>query len=382
MGGGSKAPKAPDYSELFAAANASADRSYQLSQDQFDFFKDVYNKNVGTADLVTDKALGEMDKMIDDSDRYRAQQIDIYDPMKRAYAEEAEDYASPERQEAEAGAREADVAMQVEQARKVASERLEAYGTDPGTVRQGGMDLASRINEAAMQSSAGNMGRKEIEGIGRNMRENAINMGANLPAQITGSSQAGGQAGNQGINTQLATTQSGASTLGTGPQYAQLGNQALGTWGNLLSQSHDASLNTFNANQKSSSGIGSLVGNVLGAATMFLADGGAIPDDEMVEGEGGGSIPIEASPSGGAITDDVDAHIVGEDGGVQSAQLNAGEFVIPKDVVSWLGEKGMQQFILKARKEMGDPNQAPAQPTQGPPPGAQPPPWDGAGIPA
>jgi hypothetical protein len=372
MGGGSKAPKAPDYTPLFEAAQKSTDYAYNLSQQQFDFFKDVYNKNVGTADIVTDKALGEMDKAIDDSDRYRAQQIDIYDPMKRAYAEEAESYASPERQEAEAGAREADVAMQAEQARQVAQDRLEAYGVDPSQTRSSAMDLASRVNEASAQASAGNAGRKEVEAIGRQMRENAINQGSGLASQITGSSQAGGQAGNQGINTQLATTQSGASTLGTAPQWGQIANQGLGTWGNLLAQSADANLNTFNANQKASSGWGQVAGAALGAATMFLADGGVIPDEE----DGGGAVPVEASPSGGAIPDDVTAQIDGE----QPAKLNAGEFVIPKDVVSWLGEKGMQQFIMKARKEMGDPNQAPAQPSNSPPP--QPPPYDGAGIPA
>jgi hypothetical protein len=376
MGGGGKAPKAPDYTPLFEAAQKSADYAYDLSQQQFDFFKDVYNKNVGTADLVTDKALGEMDKMIDDSDRYRAQQIDIYDPMKRAYAEEAEAYASPERQEAEAGAREADVAMQAEQARQVAQDRLEAYGVDPSQTRSSAMDLASRVNEASAQASAGNAGRKEVEMIGRNMRENAINMGANLPAQITGSSQAGGQMGNQGINTQLATTQSGATTLGTAPQWGQIGNQGLGTWGNLLAQSADANLNTWKANQSSSSGLGSLVGNVLGAATMFLADGGAIPEEE-----GGGPIPIEASPSGGAITDDVDATITSDDGSQQDAQLNAGEFVMPKRTVAWLGEKGMQAIIAKADKEMGIPEQPKAEPSTSPPPGSQPS-FDGAGIPA
>ena len=48
---------------------------------------------------------------------------------------------------------------------------------------------------------------------------------------------------------------------------------------------------------------------------------------------------------------------------------------MPKDVVKWLGEKGMQQIILKARKEMTGANgERPAQPEAGPPPEGQPPP--------
>ena len=102
-------------------------------------------------------------------------------------------------------------------------------------------------------------------------------------------------------------------------------------------------------------------------------EGGAIPDDEM----DGQYLPEEMSPSGGAIEDDIDAEIA--DSG-RPAKLNAGEFVVPKDVVSWLGEKGLQNIIMKARKEMGDPDQAPAQPEMGPPPGQPPIPPRGVGA--
>jgi hypothetical protein len=194
-----------------------------------------------------------------------------------------------------------------------------------------------------------------------------------LPSQIAGASGAGGQSGNQAVNTGLATTASAAQTLGTAPQWQQIGNQGLGNWGNLMNQSYQNQMAEAEMKQKSSSGFGEILGAGLGLATMFIAEGGAIPDDEE-----GGPIPIEASPSGGAIEDDIPAEIEGG----QPARLNAGEFVIPKDVVAWLGEKGMQQIILKARKEMGDPNAAPAQPTQGPPPG-QPPQFESVGaIPA
>lgn len=64
-----------------------------------------------------------------------------------------------------------------------------------------------------------------------------------------------------------------------------------------------------------------------------FAGGGGVPDMS------GGAIPTGASPSGGAQVDDV------------SARLNAGEFILPKDVVSWIGEKQLQTTIQKARTE-------------------------------
>ena len=89
---------------------------------------------------------------------------------------------------------------------------------------------------------------------------------------------------------------------------------------------------------------------------LFGAEGGVLPEPEAA---GGLPMPAEASPSGGAIPDDVPATVDGQ----MPANLNSGEFVVPKDVVGWLGEKGMQQLIMKARKEMtGQNGERPAQP--------------------
>ena len=374
MGDDDDVPAAPDYSPLFKLAEESSKYSFQLGKEQLDFFKKIYDKNQKTSDIVIEKALGEMDKQIADSDRYRKQQIEIYDPLKEQYAQAAQDYNTPERQEVEAGKAEADVAAQFEQARQAAVDNLEQFGVDPSQTRSSAMDLATRVAEGAAQASAGNQARWRTEQTGLDLMGNAINQGAGLPSQIAGASGAGGQSGNQAVNTGLATTASAAQTLGTGPQWQQIGNQGLGNWGNLMNQSYQNQMAGYEAKQNSSSGIGEILGAGLGMATMFIAEGGAIPDPEE-----GGMIPIEASPSGGAIEDDIPAEIEGG----QPAQLNAGEFVIPKDVVAWLGEKGMQQIILKARKEMGDPNAAPAQPTQGPPPGGPPPQFESVGaIPA
>jgi hypothetical protein len=204
---------------------------------------------------------------------------------------------------------------------------------------------------------------------------NAVNAGKGYPQQVLGAAGAAGASGNQGVNTGLAVTQSGANTMGTGNTWQQLGNQGVGMWGQMLQAQNQADIGTAQANNAASSGIGSAIGGLAGLA-MMAAEGGAIPDDEMAEGETGMSVPVEASPSGGAIEDDVPAQM--PNGG--PARLNAGEFVMPKDVVEWLGEKGMQQIILKARKEMGSPDKAPAQPEVGTPPGAPPTPPRGVGA--
>ena len=75
----------------------------------------------------------------------------------------------------------------------------------------------------------------------------------------------------------------------------------------------------------------------------------------------GGQVPPSASPSAGARTDDV------------RANLNAGEFVIPKDVAAWKGAEFFHNLIAKSRKTramspVGGRPMSPADPrTQGAP---------------
>ena len=52
----------------------------------------------------------------------------------------------------------------------------------------------------------------------------------------------------------------------------------------------------------------------------------------------GGFVSRELSPSNGSKVDDV------------NAQLNAGEFVIPKDVTTWKGKEFFYKLIAQARK--------------------------------
>ena len=73
---------------------------------------------------------------------------------------------------------------------------------------------------------------------------------------------------------------------------------------------------------------------------MGYAAGGAINDGSAPQGipYAGRVVPPGASPSGGAQTDDV------------NAQVNVGEFIIPKDVAQWKGQEFFQNLIKKSRE--------------------------------
>jgi hypothetical protein len=363
-------PKPPDYGPLAAASEKSAEFAYELAKEQQAWAKEVYGDNKLVQDIVVDKALGALDRQEEWSIKDRARYESIFQPLEEQLAYDAENYASAEEQEYQAGKAEADVAAQFEQAREAATERLEGYGVDPSQTRQGALDLGTRIAEAAAQASAGNQTRQAVKDRGMALRSEAINVGKGYPAQALAAQAGSGQSGNQAVNTGLATTASGAQTMGTGQGWQGLGNQAISGWGNILNAGFNNQLDAFNAEQQASSGWGDILGTGLGFATKFLPfqEGGVVPEPDE-----GMLLPEEASPSGGAIPDDIPAEL---DSGAP-ARLNAGEFVMPKDVVQWIGEKGMQQFILKSRKEMTGANgERPAQP-EAAPAGPQ---YEGAGA--
>lgn len=341
---GKHAPDPPDYSQLAAASEKSAQYAYEIAKRQQDWAEKVYNENKGISDQVIGKAMDALDKQTADADLARQRYKDLYQPLEDSLVKDAQDYNSSQRQETEAGKAEADVAAQFNSARQAAQDRLEAYGVDPSQTRSGALDLGTRVAEAAAQASAGNQARDNVEKTGMALRSEAVNVGRGYPGQIATSMAGAGNSGNQAVNTGLATTASGAQTMGTGAGWQGLGNSAIGTWGDVLNTGYNNQLDAWKANQQASSGWGSALGLVGGLFTGF---------------EDGGIIPEEASPSGGAMTDDVPAQT---DSG-QPVRVNAGEFVIPEDVVKWMGEKGMQQLVMKARKEMeGGNGERPAQP--------------------
>jgi hypothetical protein len=339
MGGKSKAPPPPDYSGVAAASQRSAELSFQLGQEQLAWAKEQYAKDSEIVQQVVSAALERQgfndEAALADRRRYEG----IYQPLEDQLVDDANSYSSPERQELEAGRAAATVAQQFDTARQAAARNLEAYGVDPSSTRFAALDLGSRVQQAAAQAGAANQTRMQTEAMGRALRSEAINVGRGYPGQVAGTYGTALQSGNSAVNSTLAGTSTGASTMGTAPQYMSTGNQAISTWGNTLNMGYNNALAAADFNSRQSSGIGALLGAGLGAIgnaggiSAFFEDGGAVPE--------------EASPTRGAAIDDVDA------------KLNAGEFVVPKDVVSWKGEEFFQKLIEGSRKAKP---QAPAKP--------------------
>lgn len=334
-------PKAPDYSGLVAQSEASAQMAFQISKDQLAWAKEQYAMDKVISDEVVGKLMTSMDQQTQWSNEDRARYENVYQPLEDQLAADAASFSTPERQQMEAQRDMASVTTQFDGAREAAQRELEGFGIDPSSTRYAALDIGTRQAEAAAKAGAGNNAVARIDAQGRAMRSEAINVGRGYPGQAAAAAAGAGAAGTGAVGTGLGTTASGASTMGTGPQWNAAGNASLGQAGNLLNTGYNNRLAGWNAGQNSSSGWGSVLGL---AGSFLLADGGDVPPEAIPTR--GGVVPVEASPSQGIAVDDV------------PAQLSVGEFVIPKDVKEWLGEKHFHQMIEKSRKDKAAPKQA------------------------
>lgn len=339
MGGKNKAPPPPDYSGLIRATEEATKLGYQLSQEQLAWAKQTYANDQAILERVVNASL-ERQGVTDEWARAdRARYEGQFQPLENDLIADARAYASPERQEMEAGRASAEVAQNFDMARENAARNLESFGVDPSSTRYAALDMGSRVQQAAAQAGAANEARRATEDTGRMLRTQAIDIGRGYPGQIAGTQATAMQSGNAGANTRLAGTASGASTMGTGVQWTGSGSGAAAQWGGALGGIANAQNEAYKTRSSASSGLGGMIGAGLGFAQnagwlAALAEGGAVPE--------------QASPTGGRAIDDVDA------------RLTAGEFVIPKDVVSWKGEEFFQKLIEGSRKAKPE---APAQPS-------------------
>lgn len=418
------APSPPDYGPLAAASEKSAKYSYNLGKEQLAWAKKQYNLDSATVNKFMKRAFAtqaEQMKMAREQQQWGREDRARYErlfqplegdlvrdakanmetqrrlreeaaPIRQAMLDEAKRYGDPAFREAEAGRAMADVGAQMDGARRAALTNLESFGINPSATRYAALDMGAGLSRAAAQAAAGNMRRDQVdatragyqdralgmvanqEALAQGVRSEGINVGRGYPSQAMGAmgGAAGSYAGSvgsgaAGVGARQQQTQLGSQMMGTPVQWQGMGNNAVGMWGDILNAGYNNQLNAWQANQQASSGIGSLLGMGMGMFAQkmpMLAGGGEVPDEEMgmpMDGPMmgapavGNAVPEQASPSGGQGIDDVDA------------KLTVGEFVVPKDVTDWYGEKYMHGLIVKARKEMETlPQQSGAVPDWGP----------------
>ena len=292
-------------------------------------------------------------------------------------AQMAAQYTSPSRIGINMGMAESQSEQGTNAALQAAKQNLQSYGINPNSGEYQELTMANKTAGGAAAAGAGQQSELATEATGRQLLAQSIATGQQLPGQAINASNAGMQGIAGAENATLANANTGVALTTSANPYEQtamsLKYPGIGNTSNSSSQttSNATSIPTMPApnngsmNANAMTGIGSEFGNYSNASTGAVARGGTIPGGFSFAGGGdateGGYVPQQASPSGGVNVDDVPAN------------LNAEEFVIPRDVARWKGEEFWHKEIAKSRAARAK-AAATVGPTAGPPqaPGQQP----------
>lgn len=367
-----KVPTAPDYSPYITAFQGIADASKQSGADAMKWAQDQVANNKDLTDQVNTGLLKTQTQFGDAAGEGLASSKALRDESTARLEDQYNKYTDPNRKAADMGAAGAQAAQADEAARNASTRELESYGVNPGAVRFGGLDAAARLQSAATRVGAENIAGRTDDALADQTNAQLLAQGNTEAGQAVTNANTAGAGGTGAVGNNLATTASGYQGLGTGLQWTGAQTGALQGATNTQNTSFQNQATADKMSNDSSSGIGALLG--LGASALgkggALGAGGALASGGALAFlEEGGAVPVEASPSGGATTDDVTASGPGGGGAIR---LNAGEFVIPKDVVSWEGEKSLQKLIQKAREAKQEATAKPRQQAPGGPDPASP----------
>lgn len=337
-------PPPPDYGPIIKANAASSAQAQRLAQAQFDWAKKVYNQNRGLVNQVNQSFLKSMQEARTASEEDRQRYKDVFQPLEDKFIADANSYDSPERRDQAIGSAQSGVGQQYQAARDSATRQLESFGVNPSATRFAALDIGMRASEAASKAAAGTNASNRVEDTARNMRGQAIAMGQGLPMQAINENSSSMNAGQGAVGNANSTYATGSAAMGSPTQWAGIGQQGLANWGNLLNSQYSNQMDYYKAQQQQQSGFGQLLGLGAGMALNYfgMPSFGGGPSAPAGLFKHGGAIPEDASPSHGAIDDDV------------PARLSAGEMVIPAEAVKWYGEKHFYGLMEKANKDMAE----------------------------
>lgn len=367
MGLYGSAPEPPDYSPIAEAQLALGQQSLDLMKGYLNDQK-AFNERLmtevssGMGDLgvaadaaketfgqLGSKMMEQLDQSMAFADRVETRYNEEFAPARERFLRDAEGYDTPERRRAEETRAQSEVGQAVMAERRNAEQRLAGYGIDPSMLRAGALGNDMDLQAALAKVQAGSEARKSVEATGYQLRDAALGQYAEDPRNAAAIRATGndagrgvGQAGAGVLDTGTARvagvdtmTRAGAGMAGGYGDISRLGSLSTSAYGgasDALTSSYNAALGQYEADQQY--GLPGLITTGIGIAT-------GAGTSKVLAMEDGGVVPPMASPSRGAVPDDV------------GAALTAGEYVVPREVVAWKGLEFFEKLKSSVAKGQG-----------------------------
>jgi hypothetical protein len=333
-----------------------------LAQQMVGWAQGVFAQTSAVTNQAVNNFFQTSQKMNGLSDNLTGQYNNLFAPENAQLVADANSYASPARMAVDMGQAGATQAQAGDQALHNSEEALKSYGIDPSSGRYAALDKAAAVQNSANVAGAMNTQRNTDIATGQRLRSEAVQVGAQLPSAIANVNNTALAANTGAANASTANANTGANLMNVGNNYLKT---AMGIPLSPVAQTSQSQ--SFNPRPITTIGGG---GNPFpddtggggggGSSNPYpngpISDSGpawgmdmptadsAQYDSSYAEGgivhdfRGGGPVPMGMSPSQGQQTDDVHANV------------NAGEFVVPKDVVAHKGSEFFQNLVAKSRK--------------------------------
>jgi hypothetical protein len=258
---------------------------------------------------------------------------------------------------------------------------LAAEGVDPASIHGGAIQSAASVQGAANAANAGTQASTQAQQQAFNMTNTANQLGLNVGSQGTAGAATGAQVAQGGQSAANQTGQTDVGNLSTANNMLGVANSATQNATTAGQDQFSDQMQAYNAQQQQAAGSMQGIGQIAGMAAMFMEEGGSVPAG-WVPPKYPASFPqphgIPAPRkmlAGGHVTDYAAGGQVMQRGALPTspipgstdtkpALLTPGEFVIPKDVVSHLGNDHLHRLIDKTREKA---NQRRAIPIHHPP---------------
>lgn len=295
------------------------------AQQQFDTAQGVTDDNISRYIQQADLARQQGQNLWD---RYTG----VFQPEENQLVQDANTYASTARTQQNMGLAESDVSQAMDQGKHNAEQQLQSFGIDPSSGRYAELEQAQNAQRAAAAAGAGTQAALATQQTGRDLRNQAIAVGQQLPGQSVNAMNTalGGIAGAE--NSILGLENTGANLMHTADPYfsdaMHLNNPPTST----TSSSHGTT--TQQANNPSPAGGGGGSSGVVPMVNptewgMGTGGGGGGGSEGVVQGQRGGSLAkFVPNPGAGAGADQTPYGGIGTGMG-QNDPFDSGEGYVP-----------------------------------------------------
>lgn len=361
--GGGSVPKAPDLSQQTNQANATYGTATSNAAQTMNTAQ-AYNQN---AQNNLSNVTSQTNSMAGQIGAQANQNMQTYGssfvPLQQQEAQEASNYGSQANVARLQGQAVAGVNSANQAALQNSQQALASEGVDPASIHGAALQRQQAIQGAAQAANAGTQSAIQTQQTAFGMQNQANQLGMQVGASGTqGAATAAqtAQSGQAGIN---QTNSSGVNNLTAANSYlnsaTNANNSALTAQQNQFSDQ----MQSYQAQQAASSGMLSSIGSIAGAAAMFMEEGGVVP--RGTSGEGSlGAIPSTTNYSaGGGVSarGALPRSPIPGSTDTKPALLTPGEFVIPKDVVDFLGQEHLHKLVDKTRAQANSRRAIPVQ---------------------